>query len=190
MKFLPASAAGITGNTRAIKYCALSRQRATEETDLKALVLGAGVIGVSTAYYLAEAGHDVIVLDRQTGPALETSFANAGEISPGYSSPWATPGLPLKALKWMFMRRRPLFIRPHLDPQMVRWVLMLLRNCTSAAYERNKGRMVPVAEYSRDLLRELRAKTAIRYDERSQGTSSCSARASPHCPYRSNLPSS
>ena len=137
---------------------------------MKVIILGAGVIGVSTAYYLTEAGHEVTVLDRQIGPALETSFANAGEISPGYSSPWAAPGLPIKAFKWMLMRRRPLFIRPRFDPYMMRWVLMLLQNCTSAAYERNKARMVPIAEYSRDLMRELRAKTGIAYDERSQGT--------------------
>jgi D-amino-acid dehydrogenase len=137
---------------------------------LKVLVLGGGVIGVTTAYYLAEAGHEVTVLDRQDGPALETSFANAGEVSPGYSSPWAAPGIPIKALKWLFMRHRPLFIWPRPDPAMIRWGLMMLRNCTSAAYERNKSRMVPIAEYSRDLLRELRAKTGIAYDERSLGT--------------------
>jgi D-amino-acid dehydrogenase len=81
---------------------------------MRAVVLGGGVIGVSTAYYLARAGHDVTVVERQAGPGLETSFANAGEISPGYSSPWAAPGLPLKALKWLFMRHRPLVIRPRL----------------------------------------------------------------------------
>ncbi len=137
---------------------------------MRVLVLGGGVIGVSTAYYLAEAGHEVTLLDRQAGPALETSFANAGEVSPGYSSPWAAPGIPIKALKWLFMRHRPLFIWPRPDPDMIRWGLMMLGNCTAAAYERNKGRMVPIAEYSRDLLRELRAKTGIAYDERSQGT--------------------
>ena len=137
---------------------------------MKVLVLGGGVIGVSTAYYLAEAGHEVVVLERQAGPALETSFANAGEVSPGYSSPWAGPGIPIKALKWLFMRHRPLFIWPKPDPDMILWGLRMLRNCTSAAYERNKGRMVPIAEYSRDLLRTLRAKAGIAYDERSLGT--------------------
>jgi D-amino-acid dehydrogenase len=140
-----------------------------EEIKLKVTVLGSGVIGVATAYYLTEAGHEVIVLDRQQGPALETSFANAGEVSPGYSSPWAAPGIPIKALKWLFMRHRPLFIWPKPDPDMIRWGLMMLQNCTSAAYKRNKSRMVPLAEYSRDLLRDLRAKTGIGYDERSRG---------------------
>lgn len=74
---------------------------------MKIAVLGAGVIGVTTAHYLAKAGHEVTVIDRQSGPALETSFANAGEISPGYSSPWAAPGIPAKAVKWLFMRHAP-----------------------------------------------------------------------------------
>ena len=137
---------------------------------MRVVVLGSGVIGVTSAYYLAEAGHEVVVLDRQPGPALETSFANAGEVSPGYSAPWAAPGIPIKALKWLFMRHRPLFIWPKPDPGLIRWGLMMLRNCTAARYERNKGRMVPLAEYSRDRLRELRAERGIAYDERSQGT--------------------
>ena len=137
---------------------------------MKVIVLGSGVIGTTASYYLAEAGHEVVVLERQAGPALETSFANAGEVSPGYSSPWAAPGIPLKALRWLLMRHRPLFIWPRPDPAMIRWGLMMLRNCTAAAYERNKGRMVPIAEYSRDLLRVLRAKAGIAYDERSLGT--------------------
>ena len=137
---------------------------------MRVIVLGSGVIGVASAYYLAEAGHEVVVLDRQEGPALETSFANAGEISPGYASPWAAPGIPLKALKWLFMRHRPLFIWPRPDPDLIRWGLRMLMNCTAARYEINKGRMVPLAEYSRDRLRDLRAKVDIAYDERSQGT--------------------
>ena len=137
---------------------------------MKIAILGAGVIGVSSAWYLAEAGHEVVVLDRQPGPALETSFANAGEVSPGYASPWAAPGIPLKAIRWLFMRHSPLFIRPHLDPAFWRFAIGMLRNCNTASYEVNKSRMVPVAEYSRDLLRELRAATGIAYDERAQGT--------------------
>src|SRR3954453_4132694 len=136
---------------------------------MRVIVLGSGIIGTSTAYYLAEEGHEVVVLDRQEGPALETSFANAGQVSPGYSSPWAAPSIPLKALKWLFMRHRPLFIWPAPDPDKVRFGLMMLRNCTSARYELNKSRMVPIAEYSRDLLRELRRKSGIAYDERSEG---------------------
>ncbi|MBL8808094.1 MAG: FAD-dependent oxidoreductase, partial [Rhodospirillales bacterium] len=137
---------------------------------MKVLVLGGGVIGVTTAYYLARTGHEVTVVERQTGPALETSFANAGEISPGYASPWAGPGIPYKALKWLMMPFGPLVVRPRLDPAMWSWILRMLRNCTAARYALNKSRMVPIAEYSRDSLRELRAETGIAYDERSLGT--------------------
>jgi D-amino-acid dehydrogenase len=137
---------------------------------VKVLVLGSGVIGTSVAYYLAKAGHEVDVVDRQSGPALETSFGNAGEVSPGYSAPWAGPGVPLKAIKWMLMRHSPLVIWPLLDPAMWRWGLALLANCTERAYALNKSRMVPIAEYSRDCMKALRAETAIAYDERMQGT--------------------
>ncbi len=137
---------------------------------MKIVILGSGVIGTTSAWYLAAAGHEVTVLDRQPGPALETSFANAGEVSPGYASPWAAPGIPVKAIKWMFMKHSPLFLRPSLDPAFWRFGLAMLRNCNSAAYEVNKSRMVPIAEYSRDLLRTLRAETGISYDERMQGT--------------------
>ena len=137
---------------------------------MKVLVLGSGVIGTTVAYYLAKAGHQVTVLERQPGPALETSFANAGEVSPGYSSPWAGPGVPLKAIQWMLMHHSPLVIKPMLDPAMWRWGLSMLRNCTQARYQVNKSRMVRVAEYSRDCMKQLRADTGIPYDERSQGT--------------------
>ena len=137
---------------------------------MKVLVLGAGVIGVTAAYELASAGHEVTVVDRQPAPALETSYANAGEVSPGYSAPWAGPGVPLKAIKWLAMHHRPLVIRPHVDMAFVAWVLAMLRNCTAARYAINKSRMVRLAEYSRDCLRALRASTGIAYDERMQGT--------------------
>ena len=137
---------------------------------MKVLILGSGVIGVTSAYYLARAGHEVTVVDRQPEPALETSFANAGEVSPGYSSPWAGPGVPVKAIKWLLMKHGPLVIRPKLDPVMWVWLLKMLRNCTSARYAVNKSRMIPIAEYSRDCLRDLRRDIGIQYDERSQGT--------------------
>ncbi len=137
---------------------------------MKVLVLGSGVIGTACAYELAVAGHEVTVVERQPGPALETSFANAGEVSPGYSAPWAGPGVPLKAIKWLLMQHRPLVIRPHLDLALLRWGLAMLRNCTAARYALNKSRMVPLAEYSRDCLRELRASTGITYDDRAMGT--------------------
>jgi D-amino-acid dehydrogenase len=137
---------------------------------LKILVLGSGVIGTTAAYYLARDGHEVQVLDRQSGPALETSFANAGEVSPGYSAPWAGPGVPVKAIKWMLMTHSPLVIWPLLDPAMWRWGAAMLANCTERAYALNKSRMVPIAEYSRDCLKALRAETGIAYDDRAMGT--------------------
>ncbi|MGY3488335.1 D-amino-acid dehydrogenase [Bradyrhizobium sp. USDA 4011] len=137
---------------------------------MKVLVLGSGVIGVTSAYYLARAGHEVTVIDRQPKPALETSFANAGEVSPGYSSPWAGPGVPVKAVKWLLMKHGPLVIRPKLDPVMWLWLLKMLRNCTTSRYAVNKSRMIPIAEYSRDCLQALRNDIGIRYDERAQGT--------------------
>ncbi|WP_374292458.1 D-amino acid dehydrogenase [Paenirhodobacter enshiensis] len=137
---------------------------------MKIVILGSGVIGVTSAWYLNQAGHEVTVIDREAGPALETSFGNAGEISPGYSAPWAAPGIPMKALKWMFMRHAPLVINLRPDAHKVGWLGKMLLNCTSAAYAVNKSRMVRIAEYSRDCLRDLRAETGIHYDERTQGT--------------------
>ncbi|MGE5337383.1 MAG: D-amino acid dehydrogenase [Gemmatimonadota bacterium] len=137
---------------------------------MRVAVLGSGVIGTSVAYYLARYGHEVTVIDRQSGPGLETSYANAGEVSPGYSAPWAGPGIPIKAIKWMLMTHSPLVIWPLLDAAMWRWGWMMLMNCTERAYRRNKSRMVPIAEYSRDCLKALRADTGITYDERAQGT--------------------
>ena len=137
---------------------------------MKVLVLGGGVIGATAAYELAGEGHQVTLIERQPGPALETSYANAGEVSPGYSAPWAGPGVPLKAVKWLLMQHRPLVIRPHFDWHLVSWVLAMLRNCTAARYELNKSRMVRLAEYSRDCMVALRAATGVRYDERMLGT--------------------
>ncbi|THF64119.1 D-amino acid dehydrogenase [Pseudothauera rhizosphaerae] len=134
------------------------------------IVLGSGVIGTTTAYYLARAGARVTVLDRQPGPALETSYANAGQVSPGYSTPWAAPGIPLKAFKWLFQRHAPLAVRADGSLFQLRWLLAMLRNCTPGAYAVNKERMMRLSEYSRDCLRELRAETGIRYEERTLGT--------------------
>lgn len=137
---------------------------------MRVLVLGGGVVGVASAYYLAKAGHEVTVLDRQGGAGMETSFANAGQVSPGYSAPWAAPGIPVKALKWLMMRYRPLVLWPSLDPKLYGWLARMLANCTEDAYQRNKGRMVRIAEYSRDVLAELRMETGIEYDHRERGT--------------------
>lgn len=137
---------------------------------MKVAVLGAGVIGVTTAYYLARAGHEVDVYDRQDGPALETSFANAGQISFGYSSPWAAPGVPLKALKWMFAEHPPLTIRPDGSLTQLRWMLQMWRNCTAGRYAVNKERLLRISNYSRQCLEQLRQETGIRYEGRQRGT--------------------
>lgn len=137
---------------------------------MKVIVLGAGIIGVTSAYQLAKAGHEVTVVDRQPGPALETSFANAGEVSFGYCSPWAAPGIPVKAMKWLFMQHAPLILRPKVDMAMLSWMTQMLRNCTSARYALNKSRMLRLADYSRISLAALREETGIAYDERMQGT--------------------
>jgi len=137
---------------------------------MRIAVLGAGVIGVTTSYYLARAGTEVVVIDRQPGVVLETSFANAGEVSPGYASPWASPGLPTKAAKWLFMKHSPLILRPRPDPDMLRWMIQLIQNCTSKHYARNKARMVRLAEYSRDQLITLRRTLDIGYEHQTLGT--------------------
>ncbi|MDK1378412.1 MULTISPECIES: D-amino acid dehydrogenase [unclassified Sinorhizobium] len=137
---------------------------------MKVTVLGAGIVGVTSAYQLAKAGHEVTVIDRQQGPALETSFANAGEVSFGYCSPWAAPGIPMKAIKWLFMEHAPLILRPKVDAAMLCWLMRMLSNCTSKRYAINKSRMLRLADYSRISLAALRTETGIAYDERMQGT--------------------
>lgn len=134
------------------------------------IVLGSGVIGTTTAWYLAQRGARVTVLERQPGPALETSFANAGQVSPGYSTPWAAPGIPLKALKWLFQRHAPLAIRADGSLFQLRWMTQMLANCSAERYTVNKERMMRLSEYARDCLRTLRADTGIAYEERSRGT--------------------
>lgn len=137
---------------------------------MKVLVLGSGVIGVTSAYYLAKKGFEVTVIDRQPAVGLETSFANAGQISPGYSAPWAAPGVPMKALKWLFQRHSPLALKADFTLWQLVWTLKLLRNCTAGRYDINKERMVRLAEYSRDCMGELRTETNIVYEGRTQGT--------------------
>lgn len=137
---------------------------------MKIVVLGAGVIGVTTAYYLAKQGHSVRVYERQAASALETSFANAGQISYGYSSPWAAPGVPIKALKWMFAQHPPLSIRPDGSLFQLQWMYRMWRNCTASRYAVNKERLVRLSSYSGACLKELRDAIGIQYEGRQQGT--------------------
>lgn len=137
---------------------------------MRVTVLGAGIIGVTSAYQLAKAGHEVTVIDRQSGCALETSFANAGEVSFGYCGPWAAPGIPTKALKWLFMEHAPLILRPKIDSAMFAWLIRMLSNCTSERYALNKSRMLRLGDFSRIALAQIRSETGISYDERMKGT--------------------
>ncbi|WP_297204051.1 D-amino acid dehydrogenase [uncultured Pluralibacter sp.] len=134
------------------------------------VILGSGVVGVASAWYLRQAGHEVTVIDRETGPAQETSAGNAGQISPGYAAPWAAPGVPLKAVKWMFQRHAPLAISLDGTQFQLKWMWQMLRNCDTRHYAENKGRMVRLSEYSRDCLKALREATGIQYEGRQGGT--------------------
>lgn len=136
---------------------------------MKVLILGSGVVGVTSAYYLARQGHEVTVVDRQPSPALETSYGNAGQVSFGFSSPWAAPGIPQKAVKWMFQEHAPLKIQPKMDPTMARFMMQMLGNCNPERYAVNKERMVRVAEHSRACINALREETGIRYEDRQRG---------------------
>ncbi|WP_067861793.1 D-amino acid dehydrogenase [Neptuniibacter marinus] len=138
---------------------------------MKVLVLGAGVVGVTSAWYLAKAGHEVTIIDRQVDVALETSYGNAGQISPGYSAPWAGPGIPLKAIKWLMQDLAPFMISgKEVDVQTLGWMTKMLANCTEDAYHTNKARMMRLAEYSRDCFINLRQEIDIDYEQRSKGT--------------------
>ncbi len=137
---------------------------------MRIAVLGSGVIGVSSAWYLNQAGHEVTVFDREHGPGLETSFANAGQISPGYASPWAAPGIPLKALGWLFQRHAPLSIRPDFTFFQLSWLWQMLMNCNAHSYAINKERMLRLSDYSRACLHQLCASTGISYEGRRKGT--------------------
>ncbi len=137
---------------------------------MRIAVLGSGVIGVSSAWYLNQAGHEVSVFDREHGPGLETSFANAGQISPGYASPWAAPGIPLKALGWLFQRHAPLSIRPDFTLFQLRWLWQMLLHCNARSYAINKERMLRLSDYSQACLHQLCDATGISYEGRRLGT--------------------
>lgn len=137
---------------------------------MKVAVLGAGVIGVSTAQALSELGHEVVVIDRQTAPAEETSFANGGQISATHTAPWAAPQMPFQAFKWMFQADAPLLFKPlRWDPALWRWGIRFLANCTSARAVQNFEKALRIAAYSRDRLKALRQLHALNYDQTSGG---------------------
>jgi D-amino-acid dehydrogenase len=136
---------------------------------MKTLVLGAGIIGISTAWHLVERGHEVIVVDRQRDAALETSFANAAQISVSYCEPWANRQAPAKLLKWMFRNDAPLLFRPKLDWQQWRWGLEFLAQCNDAAFERNVQQLVALGAYSHAALKDVVGATGIEYNRLQKG---------------------
>ena len=137
---------------------------------MRVLILGSGIIGTTSAYYLAKQGHDVTVIDRQKSVALETSHANAGQLSYSFSSPWAAPGLPLSLIKWMFSKHPPLIVNPNLNSETVKFLYQMLKNCNSKSYEINKSRMVRMSNFSKKCLLELEKDEDIFYEQRKQGS--------------------
>jgi D-amino-acid dehydrogenase len=136
---------------------------------MKVIVLGAGLLGVTSAYFLRQQGHEVTVVDRQATPAAETSFANGGQISVSHAEPWANPSAPLKVLKWLGQEDAPLLFRIRADMRQWLWGLQFLRECTPARTRHNIQQIVRLGTYSRDMLQQLRRDIGIAYDERTQG---------------------
>lgn len=140
---------------------------------MKITILGAGIIGISTAWHLAERGHQVTVVDRQSDAALETSFANAAQISVSYCEPWANREAPLKALKWMFSKEAPLLFRPQLPVgegmRQYTWGMQFLANCNDIAFERNVQQLVALGSYSHNALKEVIANTGIEFNRMEKG---------------------
>jgi D-amino-acid dehydrogenase len=136
---------------------------------MRVTVLGAGIIGVSTAWHLLQRGHEVTLVDRQADAALETSFGNAAQISVSYCEPWANREAPLKALKWMFDPEGPLKFRPQFDPAQWKWGLQFLAQCNDTAFERNVAQLVALGSYSHAALKDIVASTGIRYDRLTRG---------------------
>jgi len=136
---------------------------------MRIIVLGSGLLGVCSAYYLSQLGHEVTVVDRQAAPAAETSFANGGQISVSHAEPWANPGAPLKLLQWLGKEDAPLLFRMRADMRQWIWGLQFLRECTPQRTRHNIQQIVRLGTYSRDTLQQLRRDTGINYDQRTQG---------------------
>jgi D-amino-acid dehydrogenase len=137
---------------------------------MHALVIGGGVTGMTTAWYLAKSGHQVTLIEKQSGPAMETSFANAGMLSTGYSTPWAAPGVPRKAMGWLLSRHAPLRLIPTLDWQQYHWMWLMWRQCNADDYKRNKAKLLQLALYSQDRQQALDDELELNYEQRQKGT--------------------
>lgn len=136
---------------------------------MRVIVIGAGVVGTTTAWYLSQAGHEVTVIDRQPGAAQETSFANGGQISVSHAEPWANPGAIGKILRWVGKEDAPLLFRWRLDPELFRWGWQFLGECRANRTRLNIRAIVSLASYSRACLQQLRQDTGLQYDQRTQG---------------------
>jgi D-amino-acid dehydrogenase len=136
---------------------------------MKVIVMGAGVIGVASAWYLAKAGHEVVVLERNAGAARETSFGNGGQISVSHAEPWANPAAPLKMLRWLGREDAPLLFRLRADPAQWSWGLKFLRECTAKRSTHNMVQLLNLGTYSRASLQALRTETGIEYDHLTRG---------------------
>ena len=137
---------------------------------MRVIVMGAGVVGVTTAWYLHQAGHEVTVLERNSGAACETSFGNGGQISVSHAEPWANPSAPLKLLKWLGREDAPLLFRLRADPAQWCWGLQFLRECSAARTRHNMIQLINLGIYSRDSLQALRAEMGIQYDHLTKET--------------------
>ena len=137
---------------------------------MNVLVLGAGVIGTTSAYFLAKQGHNVTVIDRQENVAMETSHGNAGQLSYAFTSPWAAPGLPLDIIKWGLTGSSPLIINPNIRLSTIKFMYRMYKNCNVNSYEINKSRMLRIANYSKQTLIGLEKEISITYDQRKQGS--------------------
>ncbi|MEQ8195285.1 MAG: D-amino acid dehydrogenase, partial [Rhodospirillales bacterium] len=136
---------------------------------MRIVVLGGGITGITGAHALIEDGHEVIVVDRRDAPALETSFANAGQLSFGFASPWAAPGIPMRALSWTLERDAPLILSARFDPAMWSWLIKFVRNCTAKNYQRNKKRLLKLAQYSQRCLHDILRDVPIAFDHQKRG---------------------
>lgn len=136
---------------------------------MKILIAGAGIIGVTSAWFLVRNGHDVTVLDRQPDVAMETSFANGGQVSMSGSEPWANPSAPLQILKWLGREDAPLLVRLRADRRLWSWALKFAAQCSPGRTRRNTLQILRLAMYSREVLTETRAVTGIEYDARDSG---------------------
>ena len=137
---------------------------------MKVVVLGAGIIGTTSAYFLAKQGHEVTVIDRQDSVSMETSHANAGCLSYGFTSPWASPELPFSVLKWVLTGRSPLIINPNMSVETIKFLYRMYKNCNSRSYEINKSRMLRVANYSQKALLEIETDFDLYYEQKKQGS--------------------